>query len=827
MMESYQQNFKKRNSSKEDFTLIDIFGMVFKRKSLLFISLIIFLLIAFIYNEYSSKVYEATTIIKKEKSYKERNNDQLNDIIFIQNRDEIETEIELLKSRKVLERVVKELRTYFIIKKIEFSNQKKVKINKFLYNYLNEPITNLPKKQAPEFKNIKTTIQVNSNEYYILKEGKELYHLYEANTDSLILSSQFNKNIIRSIKDHSHFIKFKLPNISFEFDWRNAKKGDKVYFKIKSIIGAVENLRQKLSVDKVRNTNLFELSVKSGSPKSAKILSDKIVEQYRESRLSQKKRSIKKSYDFIDEQLKSVEKKLKQAETELSRFKSKHHLVSVGESSKDIIEFLSSLESEKVQTDLELTEYTNKLNSMERELGQKEYFDQTYLTPNNQRDRNPFSVLLEQLSDAELERLELLQKRTENHPDVIAVDERIAQIKEKLSNYNQNTLFAYKTIISSLQDKKENLETLIRDYSKKIENLPGQETKLVELTRKKSVYEKIFTLLLDKREEMRMAELSQLQDIVVVDEAHVPVKPIQPKKKFNLLIAIALGALFGLVSIFIREFQSVKITDINDIDSIYRFPILSVIPQYDRGIRNSLDQGSGLDENLVILGENNYSFREAYRQLRTKLDNLYPLTSKTMLFTSCEESSGKTTATANFATSLGEMGKKVLIIDCDLRKSQLSTFFNIKKSSFGLSDFLRKDTKLTLLHPFELTKYSHLKVDLIPAGRYSENSSELLGSNKMKMLIEKAEQKYDHILIDTPPLTQIVDTFVLGKFIRNVVLLIRPNSTVGQNIDWAIEEFDQSSMNLLGFVINACDIKKSSYRYKYRYQYGYKEKNKN
>ncbi len=139
---------------------------------------------------------------------------------------------------------------------------------------------------------------------------------------------------------------------------------------------------------------------------------------------------------------------------------------------------------------------------------------------------------MRQLSNLELQRLELLQKRKETHPDVVAVDKQIALVKKQLSSYNENTLTAYQIIIDALEKKLLKITNLMSKYEVKMENLPAQENKLANLLRQKNVYEKIFTMLLDKREEMRMAELSKLQDIVVVDPAHEPIKPSSPKKIF-------------------------------------------------------------------------------------------------------------------------------------------------------------------------------------------------------------------------------------------------------------------------------------------------------
>ena len=165
------------------------------------------------------------------------------------------------------------------------------------------------------------------------------------------------------------------------------------------------------------------------------------------------------------------------------------------------------------------------------------YVDQTYLTPEQYSTYDsPFMNLLKELTNSELRRIELLQKRTEMHPDVILIDEQISRIKEELSKYNNNTLTAFRIISNSLKNKQGNINSIIAKYSADLEKLPEQESKLASLMRQKEAYEKMYTLLLQKREEMRVAELSKLQDIIILDKAIEPIKPIAPNKKLNLLI---------------------------------------------------------------------------------------------------------------------------------------------------------------------------------------------------------------------------------------------------------------------------------------------------
>lgn len=806
----------------DQISVLEIFRILNRRKRLLFLTIFTMLIIVTLYNFIATPIYEATTIIKKEDTFDKKSTDQLRNIIAMKTSDEIETEMEIVKTGTVLEKVVTALNLNFKIEKLELPDGNSVKINRYISDYTDYLSgTEYGNATFPSFLNVNLTSGYKANKYYIKCSAANVFKLYDFATDYLIQTV-----------NSSSIVDFKWSNASIKIKWSNAKKGSKIYFEIQNFEKTVMGLQEDISITRVGETNIFKITVASPSPNAAEIIANTIVDEFRVTRLEQKRQTIRYSYNFIDEQLDNISTKLREAESKLHEFKSKNQIVSIDENSKEAIKFLSDLETEKVKTDLEFAEYQNKLEAMKTQLEEKGFFDQTYLTPDNTSNRQtPFSGLLEQLSNAELERLELLQKRTESHPEVIAVDEKINQIKEKLSSYNQNTITAYQIRINALQDKQLNLTKLMKKYSNVIKKLPGSETKLAELMRERNVYDKISTLLLDKREEMRMAELSQLQDFVVLDSAQKPMFPVSPHKKLNLAIGIFLGLFIGLAIVFAEELFGKKIKSIEEIEEQYKIPLLTIVPKYDKNLRKVIQDGSSKEDYLVNLMDDQHGYRESYNLLRTKLMYFIPRSKKIIMITSCEENAGKTSVTANLAISLARMHKKVLVIDCDLKKSEMGSYFGIngKNSHFtisGLGEFLEKRTEPVFYQPFISSSNSNhnLSIDLLPGGIFRENSTELLASPKMKSLIREKKRSYDFILIDTPPITRTVDTFVLGEFIKDIILVIRPNHTFRDNILWAIQEFERARINILGVVANACELSNSTY--KHRYDYGYGEENK-
>ncbi len=818
----------------QEITLSDVSRILNRQKRIIFIALAVAFSGAFLFNQIVPPKYESSVLLKKEKISKEGVSSEIQELLFIRSLDEIETEIEIIKTRTILEQVVKKLKLNFQIEKVEIPTQATLKLKAPLVQYQTEY---LPENSGwlPKFDNITIQPVKGGKTYFVEKTTPMTYSLYDARTNRLIRSV--------AVTDTTPFVVFQTPEVQFAFSWEKVKKGSKVFIRIIDFYKELENLKRAIKIKNRTKTELIEISVRANSARMAQIVANTIADVYRKSRWEQKQQTIRYSYNFIDEQLQDISKKLKSAEEELSLFKSQNKIIKMDDNSKNLVDFLSTLQAEKIKTDLELAEFENKLKQMKSELAQKGYFDQTYLTPGKKDESaSPFSSLLRELSDLELKRLELLQRRKETHPDVVILDNQIKQIKEKLTKYNENTITAYTIIINSLKKKQRDLRRLIRGYSERMQELPVYETRLAELMREKMVYEKIFTMLLDKREEMRIAELSKLQDIVLVDRAHVPLKPIFPRKKLNLALGLLFGLIVGIVLAVVVDFRNPRITDIEEIQAKYRYPLLAIIPRYSKALKRSIETANALEKKFVVLMDESVGFKEPYRVLKTKIMSLIedftletlipPLASgkKIVMFTSCEEDSGKTTIVSNLGILFAQTGTKTLIIDCDLRKSKIASYFNIPSGTPGLIQYLSQNSPHPeIYYPFAEWNNgarSLRGLGIIPAGGITEESSELLESARLESLF-KIISDYDIILIDTPPITRIVDVLVLGKIIKNIVLIIKPNHTFKFAVDWAVEEITQNHMNIRGFVVNDCDIEKSSYRYKYGYGYGYSYKDKN
>lgn len=836
--------FNQNGKQESEFAVSDLLQILNRQRLVILITAFLVTVAAGVFTYYMDPVFEAKTVLKKEVAGKNQAQDQVSRMVStLSTTGEIETESELIKSRVVLEKVVQELDLFFVLESIEVPGVVSYTFNSLLEDYKNE-LSQYPESGAPRIEVLKFNalpgFREKAGTSYILRiNDSEDFELFDAETEELLTTKPADSSVV-----------FTLPLVDLKFTWHDPQPGSALLFHVNNLEETLTSLRQSVDVSSPINTTLISVTVQNKSPFLAQKIANAIARNFRETRLEHKRETIRYSSSFVDDQLTEIKDNLKTAEEALSQFRGQNQLTDIDTSTRDALEFLSSLEAEKIQTDLQLSENRSKLNNLRQQLNSGAFFDQTYLTPRTESSSSftPFSSLLQQLSSAELERLELLQKRTENHPDVITVDEKIAEIESSLAEFNQNTITSYEIIINSLEKKQSELNGLIAQYSNKARTLASSEADLMELLREKNLYENMYLLLSDKREEMRIAELSRIQDIIVVEAAVIPIEPILPNKKINVVIGAILGLMIGLTMGLLREFTSKTVTTLKEVEDGLMIPILAIMPTYPAEIKEQIKRSYTILNHLDLLTDTRYGFKESYRMLRTKLS--FILSTKrspiknNLLFTSCEENTGKTTIVTNFSLLLALAGKRVLVIDCDLKNPSVGRFFNIPFNAPGLIDFLTHDyittpdvytplddpsfQDVSLFNPtirmddreMEVS-YKRYSLDVIPAGGSIDHSSELLDSDKFKDYLLEISGSYDYILIDTPPVTRTVDALTLGNFVKNAVLVVKPNYTRKDNLNRAISDFRQFNVHLLGSVINACDIKRFADDYGYGYGYGY------
>ncbi len=332
----------------------------------------------------------------------------------------------------------------------------------------------------------------------------------------------------------------------------------------------------------------------------------------------------------------------------------------------------------------------------------------------------------------------------------------------------------------------------------------------------------IYTFLLQKHEEARIAMASTISNVNVIDPAIAPDLPVKPQKKKNLLLGLVIGGMVGVGLAFFREYLDDSISDVDAAKRLLGLPVLSVIPFIGRKNAEGASAAADRERILITHLQPNSPAAEAFRSLRTSLHfSGAGKRNQVILITSTFPGEGKTTTSGNLAYTMAQTGHRVLIIGCDLRRPTLHQLFDSSKTP-GLTEILIGDAPLTET----IRKTDRDNFDYIPGGTIPPNPAELLGSEKMAEVIETLRGEYDFILLDAPPVLAVTDAVVLTRLADLSVIVLHAGGVGAKAAQRMLETLRTTRTTIAGLILNDRTAKAAEYYggyNRYGYSYGYAE----
>jgi len=634
-------------------------------------------------------------------------------------------------------------------------------------------------------------------------------------------------------------------------------------FPISQIEGSpITYLMKNLSVETERETDILIINFESTSSVEAKTIANAAASALMQQDTDYARVEFRSTREFLAEQLEDNERQLMASEEDLRIFKIENGISMLSEETQQLIENSAELSSLYSEAETELDVAKKHVEFLRHELSLQD----TLLHDVNAVLTSP---LLEQLKN------EIVANQTQyvnyitnynyspDHPVLKDLNKSIENAKKRLNEEIQrissvksgssDPLLYRSTLIDKIsaaeidlnicETKATSLQKAVEEYNQKMSLLPDTEIELARLERNYRINEKTYTMLIEKYEEAKIVEQSKVGNIRLVEEALVPEDPIKPNVKMNLLIGIVLGLGLGIGLALLLHSLDSKIRNFDDIRKYVALPILGTIPQIPSGdneieeIEKEMKTAPEKDkENMqAILQQieskiiSNYapksSSAEAFRILRTNLiaqkKENEPMS---ILITSSGPKEGKTTIHTNLATTLAQMGAKVILVDLDLRRPRVHSMFFVPKEH-GISDFLMD--KSTRIESF-IKSCSVPNLDIITSGFIPPYPSELLASVRMDEAIKTLKTKYDFILFDAPPVIAVTDAMILSKKIDCVFLVVRVAQANKLVIKRAKELLENIGIKISGVVVNGIVpqsyYSSSEYHYYYYYYYGKDQK---
>lgn len=351
-----------------------------------------------------------------------------------------------------------------------------------------------------------------------------------------------------------------------------------------------------------------------------------------------------------------------------------------------------------------------------------------------------------------------------------------------------------------------------------LKRLPELQRQYLQLFREVEVKQQLYTGLFNSYQQLRIAKAGEIGNVRIVDTAVEPIEPIKPKKLQILILSVFLGGFLGTLLALLRNMLRSGIKDSSQIENELDLPVYATVPRSP--VQESRINILKKKKNIPILAVKNSDdiAIESLRSMRTAIHfALSSARNNLITISGPAPEVGKSFISINLATILAQSDKRVLIIDADLRRGYLHKYFNLDTQP-GLTELLNGQQSLdTVIRHTEVPGLS-----VISRGKSPANPSELLSSNQFKNLLEQMSEKFDHVIIDTPPVLAVTDGIIISQYTGVNLVIARYAKTQMKELELTLNRFEQAGVKVNGFILN--DIQRSSagYGYGYNYAYAYK-----
>lgn len=558
------------------------------------------------------------------------------------------------------------------------------------------------------------------------------------------------------------------------------------------------------------NTTIVDLTFKDVCIQRAEDILNTVIAVYNENWIKDKNQIAVSTSMFINDRLGVIEGELGHVDENISTFKSENLLPDVQAASQLYMTERSQAQSQILTLNTQL--------SMAR-------YIRNYLTANSSRNQLlPSNSGLEsaniesQISEynsLQLQRNNLVANSSERNPLVVDMDESLRAMRRSIVSSVDNLITTLNTQIHSLEKSDQRA-------TEHIAANPSQAKYLLSVERQQKVKEALYLFLLQKREENELSQAFTAYNTRVITPPTGSMVPTAPQKKNILLIAFVIGLIIPVVIILLKEMMNTKVRGKKDLENL-TVPFIGEIPLYGKVRCSGLlgKKVAPLTESKIVVKEGSRDVvNEAFRVLRTNLEFVSGENGKgqVILMTSFNPGSGKTFLTVNIAATLAIKGKRVLVIDGDLRRGSTSVY--VGSPHHGLSNYLAG--KVQRIEDVIVPASEAIHFDVLPVGTIPPNPTELLAGERLQALLADFRTRYDYILIDCPPIELVADTHIIEKYVDETIFVVRAGLLERSMLSELQRIYTEHKFKNMVVLLNGTEGSGSyHYGYRYGYHYGY------
>ncbi len=579
----------------------------------------------------------------------------------------------------------------------------------------------------------------------------------------------------------------------------------------KQVPRPVGAIMRGLNVRQISGTQLVGISFETYNPKLAPRVVNTLVEVYVESDLEARMDMTEKASTWLMDRLEEYRIKLQESEQKLQDYLARQDLIGVsGNVQSFATEQLSSISSSLLGARQTLAQKEISFRQLQELEGRpfKDYISHRVILSNSQ-----VQSIKQQRLNIQSEIAELSKRYGPKHPKMIEANNELEIVEDNLKQQVREAIHLITQEYETARARVRALEQSKREAEQQVTRINRGEHMLTVLERDVESNRQLYNTFLTRFKETDVSEAQAKQSTIarVIEEARVPGAPYKPDTNKIVMQAVGIGFVLVTLLAFLLEYLNNTLKNATDVEQKLGVPLLGTLPVLKTSRKDIYRP------HHAFLSESQSSFAEAIRTVRTgvmlsNLDNPH----KIILVTSTVPGEGKTVFAINQAFALSQM-KKTLLIDADMRRPTIAKVFGLQAKAPGLSNMVAgTETIDTCIHPQEL---EGVDIDVVPSGTIPPNPLELLSSLHFKQLLEQLEQRYEQIVIDSPPSTLVSDALVLGKYAKAVVYVVKADETPYQLVQNGLKRLRQFHAPVLGVVLNQADLRKTS-NYYYGYKYG-------
>lgn len=568
-----------------------------------------------------------------------------------------------------------------------------------------------------------------------------------------------------------------------------------------------------------KNTDIIEVTARAYDAKSAAKLANSISLTYFSRNLEDNNAATRHAREYTAQKMKVASNELADAKKELSAFKQQTGMVAPDAQMSAMADHMAKLQMERDEAKVQLAAHQNEINSMQTQISTQS----PGVVITSTLARNPqFSDLLQNMDQLNTERARLLGEFQPNSPEVQAIDRQIKNEQQSLSKITENIVAAKTNGRNPIRD------TLVSAYSQSVAakaaaqattraldkeiagqtltlgTLPEKERMMSQHVEKVALLQHTYEMLSEKYYSLLLSEQAVVPNGQLISTARPAIKASYPSKPINGIILLVLGMALAAAAAAVAEKLDNRLHDQSLIERITGAAVLTAVPKMD-------EQSPMLSANM---GQSN-PLLESYRILRSNISFAAVDRQMTLLgVTSASRSDGKSTTAANLAMAMAMDGKRVLLVDCDLRRPSAHKKMNVSRS-IGVTNVVTGACSID----DAILPTSVENVYCMPSGPIPPNPVEILNSHHTREMFRELQERFDLVIADCPPCTGLSDVQVVSTFVDGLVLVVAMDQTIRPHLEITMKTLSQADAPLLGLVLNRMDYSRRGQGYYYYYDY--------